>query len=161
MPHITAWYFASKHHDVKLRSTVSWSSQIRTLLAFVFCQWFLLRRQKFRTHLFEIQSSKVLPLKSGIGQNLLPGVSFFLTTFYLPGAFTFIFFQNLSRVFPVLAVANARSCVVPQNKTDHPTRCHRRLMQVLVLIAYGIKDRLPNMCYCVSWWWVGDIVAVW
>ena len=30
------------------------------------------------------------------------------------------FFQNLSRFFPALAVANTRSCVGPQNKIGHP-----------------------------------------
>ena len=33
------------------------------------------------------------------------------------------FFQNLSRVFPVLAVANTGSWVGPQNKIGHPAGC--------------------------------------
>ena len=33
------------------------------------------------------------------------------------------FFQNLSRVFPVLAVANTESCVGQQNKIGHPAGC--------------------------------------
>ena len=33
------------------------------------------------------------------------------------------FFQNLSRFFPVLAVANTGSCVGSQNKTGHPAGC--------------------------------------
>ena len=33
------------------------------------------------------------------------------------------FFQNLSRFFPVLAVANAGSCVGPQNKIGHSAGC--------------------------------------
>ena len=33
------------------------------------------------------------------------------------------FFQNLSRLFPVLAVANTGSCVGPQNKIGHPAGC--------------------------------------
>ena len=32
-------------------------------------------------------------------------------------------FQNLSRHFPVLAVANIGSCVGPQNKIGHPVGC--------------------------------------
>ena len=32
-------------------------------------------------------------------------------------------FQNLSQIFPVLAVANTGSCVGPQNKTGHPAGC--------------------------------------
>ena len=84
----------------------------------------VLRTQKLKTHLLRTQSSKVLHLKPGIGQNiscmlqLLPGI-FSGTNFYRPGAFTCIFFlQNLSGVFPVLAVAvaNTGSCVFPQNK---------------------------------------------
>ena len=44
----------------------------------------------------------------------------FLADFYPYGPFTCIFFQNLSRVFPVFAVANAGFCVGPQNKIGHP-----------------------------------------
>ena len=33
------------------------------------------------------------------------------------------FFQNLSRVFLVLVVANTGSCVGPQNKIGHPAGC--------------------------------------
>ena len=33
------------------------------------------------------------------------------------------FFQNLSRFFPVLAVANTGSCAGPQNKIGHPAGC--------------------------------------
>ena len=33
------------------------------------------------------------------------------------------FFQNLSRFFPVLAVANSGSCVGPQNKIGHHAGC--------------------------------------
>ena len=33
------------------------------------------------------------------------------------------FFQNLSRVFPVLAVANTGSCIGLQNKIRHPAEC--------------------------------------
>ena len=49
------------------------------------------------------------------------------------------FVQNVSRVFPVLAVANAGSCVGPQNKIGHLAHRHRRLMQVPVLSACGIE----------------------
>ena len=70
---------------------------------------------------------------------------FFLANFYLPGPFIFIF-QKLSRVFPVLAVASAVSCVGQQNKIGHPARCHRRLMQVPVLSAHGIEIG-SKMCY--------------
>ena len=49
------------------------------------------------------------------------------------------FFPNLSRVVPVLAVANVGSCVGLQNEIGHPARCHQRLMSVPVLGAHGIK----------------------
>ena len=48
---------------------------------------------------------------------------FFLAYFYPSGAFTCIFFQNLSRAFPVLAAANTGSCVGPHNKTGYPAGC--------------------------------------
>ena len=43
--------------------------------------------------------------------------------FYPSGPFNCIFFQNLSQVFPVLAMANTSFCVGPQNKTGHPAGC--------------------------------------
>ena len=48
---------------------------------------------------------------------------FFLANFYPSGPFAFIFFKSLSRVFPVLVVANTGSCVDPQNKIGHPAGC--------------------------------------
>ena len=48
------------------------------------------------------------------------------------------FSQNLSRVFPVLAVAKTGSCVGPPNKIDGPAHRYRQLMQVPVLSARGI-----------------------
>ena len=48
---------------------------------------------------------------------------FFLDNFFLFGSFTCIFFQNLSRVFPVLAVANTESCEGPKNKIGHTAGC--------------------------------------
>ena len=47
---------------------------------------------------------------------------FFLAYFYLFGPFTRILFQNLSRFFPVLAVANTGFCVGPQKEIGHPVR---------------------------------------
>ena len=46
------------------------------------------------------------------------------------------FLQNLSRVFPVLAVANIGSFVGPQNKMGHP---------IPVLSAWGIYMGSKNM----------------
>ena len=67
---------------------------------------------------------------------------------FLPGIFSLListlpvnspaFFQNLSRVFPVLVVVKTGSCVGPANKIDaHPHR-YRQVMQVPVLSARGI-----------------------
>ena len=47
----------------------------------------------------------------------------FLPYFYRSCLSTCIFFQNLSRFFPALAVANTGSCVGPQNKIGHPVGC--------------------------------------
>ena len=53
--------------------------------------------------------------------NLLPGISSLLIS-TLP-VHSPAFFQNLSRLFPVLAVANTGSCVGPQTKKCHPAGC--------------------------------------
>ena len=68
----------------------------------------------------------------------LTAKDFFLVNFYPSGPFTCIFFQNLTRTFPVLVLANTGSCVGPQNKTGHPAHRYRQLMQVPVLSARGI-----------------------
>ena len=70
------------------------------------------------------QSLKVLPLKPGVGQYIamhamLTARNFFLANAYPSGPFTCIFFQNISKVFPVLAVANTGSCIGSQNKLGH------------------------------------------
>ena len=87
---------------------------------------------------------KVLPLKPKIGQYIdmyatLTARVFFRANFYTPGPFTYLFSpKNLYRILPVLAMANAGSCVGPQNKIGHPARCYRRLLQVLLLSARRI-----------------------
>ena len=68
---------------------------------------------------------------------LLPGISSWLIS-TLPVHLLDVF-QNLSRVFPLLAVANTCSCVGQQNKTGHPAYRYRQLMQVPVLSARGIE----------------------
>ena len=83
-----------------------------------------LRTQKLKSHLVRTQSLNVLPLKPGVGQYVaihatLTARNFFLANFYPSGPFTCIFFQNLSLVFTVLAVANTGSWVGPQNKIGH------------------------------------------
>ena len=83
----------------------------------------VLRAQKLKTHLLT-QSSKVLPLKPGVGQNIAlhaqaTAIDFFLelmSTFPVESAFSFLSF-NFSRGFPVLAVANRGSSIDSQNKS--------------------------------------------
>ena len=87
-----------------------------------------LRTQKLKSHLLRTQSSHVLPLKPGVGQYItihatLTARDFFRAYFYPFGPVTCICFQNLSRFFLALAVANTGSCVGPQNKIDHPAGC--------------------------------------
>ena len=52
----------------------------------------------------------------------LTAIDFFLANFYLP-VHSPAFFQNPSRVFPVLAAANTDSCVDSQNEKGHPAGC--------------------------------------
>ena len=84
--------------------------------------------QKLKSHFMRTQSSKFLPLKSGVGQYIamhatLTPRDFSLANFYPSGPFTCIFFQNLSQVFSVLAVANTGSCVGPKNEKGQRVGC--------------------------------------
>ena len=67
---------------------------------------------------------------------LLPGISSLLV--FTLRVHSPAFFQNLSRVFPVLAVVNTGSSVGPQEKKGHPVYRYGQLMQVPVLSARGI-----------------------
>ena len=87
-----------------------------------------LSTQKLKSHLLRTQSLKVLPLNPGVGQYMtmyatFTARDFFLTNFYPSGPFTCIFFKNLSRVCPVLVVADTGSCVGTRNKIGHPAGC--------------------------------------
>ena len=87
-----------------------------------------LRTQKLKSHLVRTQSLNVLPFKPGVGQYIaihatLTARDFFLAYFYTSRSIHLHFVQNLSRFFPVLAVANTGSCVGPQNKRGHPAGC--------------------------------------
>ena len=87
-----------------------------------------LRTQKIKSYLVRTQDVNVLPLKPGVGQYIavhatLTASDFSLTYFYPSGPFTCIFLQNLSRFFPVSAVADTGSCVGLQNKKGHPAGC--------------------------------------
>ena len=68
---------------------------------------------------------------------LLPGISSMLIS-SLP-VHSPALFQNLSRAFPVLDVANTGSSVGLLNMIGHPAHCYRQLMQVPVLRARGIQ----------------------
>ena len=67
---------------------------------------------------------------------MLTSLDFFLANFYPFGQFTCI--ENLSWVFPVLAVANTGSCVGPQGKIGHPAHRYRQLMQISVLSDHRV-----------------------
>ena len=84
--------------------------------------------KKLKLHLMRTENFKVLPVKPGVGQYIamhasLTARDFLHANFYRSSPFTCNFFQNLSRVFPLLAVANIGSCVSPKNKTGHPAGC--------------------------------------
>ena len=86
-----------------------------------------LRTQKLKSHLVRAQSLNFLPLKPGVGQYIAIHAThtardFFLTYFYPSGPFNCIF-SNLSRFFPVFAVADTGSCVGLQNKIGQPAGC--------------------------------------
>ena len=91
----------------------------------VTCPWSgELRTQKLKSHHVKTQSLNVLPLKPIVGQYIAMHATLTARDFsLLISTFRSIhlhFFQNLSRYFPVLAVANTGSCVGPQNKIGHP-----------------------------------------
>ena len=71
-----------------------------------------LRTQKLKSHLVRTQSLNVLPLKPGVGQYIAIHATLTVRDFFLSCLFLHLrsirlhFFQNLSRFFPVLAVAN-------------------------------------------------------
>ena len=109
-------------------------------------QWGTADAEEVKSRLMRTQSLKVLPLKPGVGQYIamhtrLTTRNFFLANFYPSGPFTCIFFQNLSLVFTVLAVANTGSCVGPRNKLGHPAGC-----RFPCEFSRNI-NRLQNMCY--------------
>ena len=68
----------------------------------------------------------------------------------LPAHSPAFFPQNLSRAFPVFAVANTCSCVGPQNKIVHLVYRYRQLMQVPVLSARRIQIGSKTF-YFISW----------
>ena len=98
-----------------------------------------LQRQKLKSHLLRTQSLKVLPLRPGVGQYIAAHATLaarYISLLSSLSVHSSAFFQNLSQVFPVLAVALA--CVGLQNKIGHPAHYYRQLIQVPVLSACGI-----------------------
>ena len=80
-----------------------------------------LRTQKLKSNLMRTQSLKVLPLKPGVGQYIAMHAMLTSRDFVLAIFSTHLhFFQSLSRVIPLLAVANTGSCVDEHNKIGHP-----------------------------------------
>ena len=80
--------------------------------------------------------------------HLLPEIFFHYTISTFP-VHSSSFFSKPSPKFLCVScgLCYAGSCVDPQNQTGHPAHCHRQLMQVPVLSAHGILNRLQNMCY--------------
>ena len=142
----TACAFLARHETLSRRW---WSQSLSASLATP--RSGELRTQKFKSHLVKTQSLKILPLKPGVGQYkaihaTLTARDFSLASFY-PSGHSPAFFPNLSQFFPVLAVANTRSCVGPQNK-------------IVTLLDAGSRVECPrNMnrlkkTQLVVWWFV-------
>ena len=115
------------------------------------------RTQKLKSHLERTQRLNILLLKPGVGQYIairarLTVRSFFIVYFYPSGPFTCIYFANLSRFFPALAVANTGSWGGPQNQIGHPAHRYRKLMHVPVSSARGIWMG-SKTCATVFWLW--------
>ena len=142
-------FFLSLSLEKRRRKSWIWSSQIREVITYLQSITLSLQglgshptvgscgRRNYKSHLVRTQSLNILLLKPGVGQYIaihatLTARDFFLAYFY-PSVHSTAFFQNLSQFFPVLAVANTRSCVGPQNKKRSPC-----LMQVPVLSTRGI-----------------------
>ena len=87
-----------------------------------------LRTQKLKSYLVRTRSLNVLPLKLEVGQYIavhatLTAKKILPCFFLLFQSIHLHFFQNLSRFFCALAVANSGFCEGPQNKIGHPAGC--------------------------------------
>ena len=58
------------------------------------------------------------------------------------------FFQNLSRFFPVFAVANTGSCLGPQNKVGHPAECKFPCWVPAEYKTIGSKNMICGVMTC-------------
>ena len=98
----------------------------------------VLRTQKLKTHLSRTKTSKTLPLKPGVGQNIDKHASPTAKEFSLELISTLpvhspAFFPKSLPRYSVLAVANAGSCVGLLNIIGHPACRSKELLQVPVL----------------------------
>ena len=106
--------------------------------AFISPQWGAADAE-IKSHLVRTQSLNVLPLKPGVGQYIAIHATLTARDFFLFCLFRHFrsshlhFFQNLSRFFPVLAVAN--TCFPCRPADQNRSSCR---MQVPVLSARGI-----------------------
>ena len=118
-------------------------------LSFVCPRIGVLRTQELNTHPLRTQSSKVLPLKPGIGQNIAMHASFTARNVFFVLISTFpvhspSFFQSLSWVSPVLCRFLCR-----------PAEYNKSLCSLSQMIVAGSRadypqniNRLQNMTYC-------------
>ena len=141
MPLLFLFFFFSEWMELLHWNLRQVRSRIRVLLS-VFHSGEL-QMQKLRSHLLRTQSSKVLLLKPGVGQNRSMRVSstardFFLKLISTLPVHSTAFFQNLSQVFPVLSVANMGSCEGLQNKTDNP-------VFVLLYLSLGLQSKIVSI----------------
>ena len=109
---------------IKIHDQIQWSSA-----------------QKLKTHLLRIQSWKVLPFKPGAGPYIAMHATptardFFLANFYPSGPFP-AFFQTTPKFFSCVGCGWHRFLRWPQ-KTSHPAKRYRHVVQVPVLSARGI-----------------------
>ena len=112
-----------------------------------------LRTQKSKSHLVKNTEIKRSPFKawsrSVYSHTCYAYCQEFLPCLFLPFQSIHLhIFQNLSRVFTVLAVSNTGSCVGPQNKTDHPAGC-RFPRWVLVEYKQAPKHVILFFSFCV------------
>ena len=92
-------------------------------------------------------------------RRLLPGISSLLIC-TLPIHSPAFSFQNLSRVFPALVVANTGSCVDPQTKIGHPAGCRFPMLsargieigsKTCVIVFLGLRSETVDRIWAVVW----------
>ena len=157
-----SWYTTTVHKQMKKQSVI-----LVVMCTFDISQWPVpssreLWTLKFKSHLLRTQSLKVLSLKPGVAQCIaihvmLTDRDFFLADFFPFAPFTCFFFQNLSQVFPVLAVSNKGSCVGLHSKIGHLAGCRflccvsteYRWAPTRVAVFLGFQSKLVDMIWVV------------